>query len=103
MIRRPPRSTLFPYTTLFRSRVGSGLEPAAVVLQPVDDQMIRFFGRDELAFELRPAIADAAEGAVGRDRIDERESVLLRRRVVVGAERRRHMHEPGAFVGRYQR
>src|SRR5260370_29460605 len=23
MIRRPPRSTLFPYTTLFRSRVGS--------------------------------------------------------------------------------
>src|SRR2546425_8602326 len=24
MIRRPPRSTLFPYTTLFRSRNGSG-------------------------------------------------------------------------------
>src|SRR2546422_9646161 len=24
MIRRPPRSTLFPYTTLFRSRPGSG-------------------------------------------------------------------------------
>src|SRR3989442_5361589 len=27
MIRRPPRSTLFPYTTLFRSRSASG--PAA--------------------------------------------------------------------------
>src|SRR5258708_9402156 len=28
MIRRPPRSTLFPYTTLFRSRVrGGGEEP----------------------------------------------------------------------------
>src|SRR3989449_6919088 len=25
MIRRPPRSTLFPYTTLFRSRVAMGL------------------------------------------------------------------------------
>src|SRR3712207_7608783 len=25
MIRRPPRSTLFPYTTLFRSRVNTGL------------------------------------------------------------------------------
>src|SRR5256885_255696 len=25
MIRRPPRSTLFPYTTLFRSRIGPGL------------------------------------------------------------------------------
>src|SRR2546426_9213767 len=24
MIRRPPRSTLFPYTTLFRSRLASG-------------------------------------------------------------------------------
>src|SRR5438876_4806104 len=24
MIRRPPRSTLFPYTTLFRSRRGQG-------------------------------------------------------------------------------
>src|SRR3712207_7571762 len=24
MIRRPPRSTLFPYTTLFRSRNGNG-------------------------------------------------------------------------------
>src|SRR5256885_8650036 len=25
MIRRPPRSTLFPYTTLFRSRRGGGI------------------------------------------------------------------------------
>src|SRR3712207_8374311 len=25
MIRRPPRSTLFPYTTLFRSRVREGV------------------------------------------------------------------------------
>src|SRR2546430_13103693 len=34
MIRRPPRSTLFPYTTLFRSRVrllsrNRGLQPRA--------------------------------------------------------------------------
>src|SRR5690348_17674157 len=27
MIRRPPRSTLFPYTTLFRSRGNSDLPP----------------------------------------------------------------------------
>src|SRR2546427_4244094 len=26
MIRRPPRSTLFPYTTLFRSQSGSGVD-----------------------------------------------------------------------------
>src|SRR3712207_7294495 len=32
MIRRPPRSTLFPYTTLFRSPgvVGGGLRPPGV-------------------------------------------------------------------------
>src|SRR5438034_7570724 len=29
MIRRPPRSTLFPYTTLFRSRRDDGLRSAA--------------------------------------------------------------------------
>src|SRR5260221_4831991 len=28
MIRRPPRSTLFPYTTLFRSRAGPRPGPA---------------------------------------------------------------------------
>src|SRR2546427_8018599 len=27
MIRRPPRSTLFPYTTLFRSRQACGHQP----------------------------------------------------------------------------
>src|SRR5688572_31341163 len=28
MLRRPPRSTLFPYTTLFRSRQGGGPQTA---------------------------------------------------------------------------
>src|SRR3712207_8520487 len=32
MIRRPPRSTLFPYTTLFRSDVGSWLWDAGADL-----------------------------------------------------------------------
>src|SRR2546425_6379294 len=27
MIRRPPRSTLFPYTTLFRSHGGAAVDP----------------------------------------------------------------------------
>src|SRR2546422_8273119 len=33
MIRRPPRSTLFPYTTLFRSRRSRGYSPS-VQVQP---------------------------------------------------------------------
>src|SRR3712207_8289263 len=31
MIRRPPRSTLFPYTTLFRSRVCAGTRRAVAM------------------------------------------------------------------------
>src|SRR3712207_7409809 len=37
MIRRPPRSTLFPYTTLFRSRPclpGSSIRPPILPLLP---------------------------------------------------------------------
>src|SRR3712207_7254037 len=32
MIRRPPRSTLFPYTTLFRSRAVRDTQVAAAIL-----------------------------------------------------------------------
>src|SRR2546422_7698829 len=78
MIRRPPRSTLFPYTTLFRSRPGllGGVEPGlpdpdcgppAVVLGPAA-------GRQG-AVPLAPAdgrrlrLADRAlPGAARRDR-----------------------------------
>src|SRR5947199_1899532 len=35
MIRRPPRSTLFPYTTLFRSRL-DGLRVERVVIRRAD-------------------------------------------------------------------
>src|SRR2546430_8205517 len=39
MIRRPPRSTLFPYTTLFRSLSPAALETLAIIAyrQPVGD------------------------------------------------------------------
>src|SRR5258707_9173080 len=32
MIRRPPRSTLFPYTTLFRSRLDDRMRDVVVIL-----------------------------------------------------------------------
>src|SRR3712207_8039477 len=62
MIRRPPRSTLFPYTTLFRSarrggpasgqhRAGHRLAPgrggAAVRRRPEDLQQSRAGGQDQ--------------------------------------------------------
>src|SRR2546426_527210 len=34
MIRRPPRSTLFPYTTLFRSGRKQGVKPLSAVVSP---------------------------------------------------------------------
>src|SRR3712207_8082565 len=34
MIRRPPRSTLFPYTTLFRSGAGRPTRPPATAAGP---------------------------------------------------------------------
>src|SRR2546430_13709967 len=47
MIRRPPRSTLFPYTTLFRSKVAAAIN--SIRLTEVFD---RFFAvkKDELYF-----------------------------------------------------
>src|SRR5256885_8218976 len=41
MIRRPPRSTLFPYTTLFRSDAGVALYPAHLRERPEDSQRRR--------------------------------------------------------------
>src|SRR2546430_17695860 len=35
MIRRPPRSTLFPYTTLFRSSAGDTTHEEVAALQPL--------------------------------------------------------------------
>src|SRR5258708_29218708 len=43
MIRRPPRSTLFPYTTLFRSlglAARKGLRPGLPVARHFDDQLV---------------------------------------------------------------
>src|SRR5258708_1184979 len=41
MIRRPPRSTLFPYTTLFRSRAGPGHPAVRLVFLAAGDPGVR--------------------------------------------------------------
>src|SRR5260221_1988882 len=50
MIRRPPRSTLFPYTTLFRSRLGQQAADllAAVQIEPEGRVGERCIGRVEV-------------------------------------------------------
>src|SRR3712207_8028788 len=86
MIRRPPRSTLFPYTTLFRSRAD------------VDDGLrrdrVRVLGGEALADDaLHPVEADAeglldelahrAQAAVAEVRSEEHTSELQSRQYLV--------------------
>src|SRR2546422_6489469 len=61
MIRRPPRSTLFPYTTLFRSR-GDGLGQDAEPGTP--PRTLRAEGRAERRQEAAPR-ADVAQVGEG--------------------------------------
>src|SRR5438034_3364823 len=61
MLRRPPRSTLFPYTTLFRSLLeelalaGAPFGPLAGCWQTAD--AIIEYGSERLRGEVLPAIA----------------------------------------------
>src|SRR3712207_7133318 len=53
MIRRPPRSTLFPYTTLFRSNVGESRGRLTLLRTGMVDTPGRFGGRLSEALLLR--------------------------------------------------
>src|SRR3712207_7756850 len=89
MIRRPPRSTLFPYTTLFRSRqrldqrlhardlVGHGAEPG------MEDDLLQ---RADAA--LQPLLAvlvpeELGVGEAGAQRSEEHTSELQSRQYLV--------------------
>src|SRR5687768_18615707 len=75
MIRRPPRSTLFPYTTLFRSRAG-GLGQAA----PEARGAVPVRGRQRRrAPGPRRHGRDVENGAAGRGRSEEHTSELQSR------------------------
>src|SRR2546430_5457118 len=55
MIRRPPRSTLFPYTTLFRS---------VAVAHRVDEELLQH--------DVEPQAALPRHAGLGAERLDER-------------------------------
>src|SRR2546430_16105390 len=64
MIRRPPRSTLFPYTTLFRSSVRCVVSrsPAAMLRLIFDERLVAHAPQPELRLLVRLARADRFHG-----------------------------------------
>src|SRR3712207_7225805 len=75
MIRRPPRSTLFPYTTLFRSRhhevavARAAVEPADEVQQHLLEPLLD--GGRQVRVRVRPVVA------VGEGGREDRKSTRL--------------------------
>src|SRR5260221_2805512 len=59
MIRRPPRSTLFPYTTLFRSVPADGSERTLTRLNQLDDSKEGTYAQD-LAGDIRATMQQHA-------------------------------------------
>src|SRR2546430_11406676 len=56
MIRRPPRSTLFPYTTLFRSRLVAGNHGSKGTSMTDLEAHVSASGRDQLVKQVRAKI-----------------------------------------------
>src|SRR3712207_8259211 len=93
MIRRPPRSTLFPYTTLFRSRCEGGVVLERVDADPVLVALLegREAGRAhqtrllQLRHLLDVDVAPVAPGAPGGEalRSEEHTSELQSRQYLV--------------------
>src|SRR3989454_1377507 len=75
MIRRPPRSTLFPYTTLFRSLLEVVSQRRGAVL---GDERLDALGAEPVGRGLGAEVAGDLAGApeVGADRSEEHTSEL---------------------------
>src|SRR3712207_6859735 len=83
MIRRPPRSTLFPYTTLFRSRLQQPQRPAAPARGDARRRRARLRGAARLP---HPGGAAPLEGGLSRvdgGRSEEHTSELQSRQYLV--------------------
>src|SRR2546421_4875912 len=101
MIRRPPRSTLFPYTTLFRSstRPSAALTPRArctrtAVLRssPLPGQYRHARRSDQRAAQLIARLQDGTDGVVLRRMVC---GTRRHRLVQVGIERDADLVDPG--------
>src|SRR2546422_5875877 len=98
MIRRPPRSTLFPYTTLFRSAVTGWRSPIRVPRwdNSVSSMVFRLDVHDHLSHAGERLLELVLH--VVRDRSEEHTSELQSRlhlvcRLLLEKKKIRHQHE----------
>src|SRR3712207_7007931 len=82
-IRQPPRSTLFPYTTLFRSPDGSCGRPPVAPPRPAAGAGGRRAGRAELLPRVPAALRRRGHAAVPGPRSEEHTSELQSRQYLV--------------------
>src|SRR2546422_7670683 len=66
MIRRPPRSTLFPYTTLFRSSKNRNLifSAGAQMVLPSHDTVLRAFDKRETTQDRKSTRLNSSHGYI---------------------------------------
>src|SRR3712207_8272702 len=83
MIRRPPRSTLFPYTTLFRSLVELARLPVRPLDPPGHDVLQAAEDGAALSGRLRHAVAVLALDRPAAPRSEEHTSELQSRQYLV--------------------
>src|SRR3712207_7305404 len=84
MIRRPPRSTLFPYTTLFRSQALAGiLVPGHRLVRHGADPCARRAGEPSSAARPARRAGEARSGLGAISRSEEHTSELQSRQYLV--------------------
>src|SRR3712207_8034781 len=82
MIRRPPRSTLFPYTTLFRS-MQTGNYDLVSASGDASNRLIAAGAVQPINLDLIPNYADVFEGLKNQPRSEEHTSELQSRQYLV--------------------
>src|SRR3712207_8793141 len=84
MIRRPPRSTLFPYTTLFRSQLVGGRHPhQQFVLHQKDNRRVIECGLSHVTSPAAAGYGSPSRPGPARQRSEEHTSELQSRQYLV--------------------
>src|SRR3712207_8235542 len=102
MIRRPPRSTLFPYTTLFRSAVVAVYEVVHEVAPDAELGLEAYALLAKLGFKDAPRPVE--ENDVLWPRSEEHTSELQSRQYLVCRlllEKKKHRHQLRSYIVRY--